>query len=88
MASAPEEPPREVQASMSQLALRIGALDDAVSELVRRLNPVMRQEPVGKGDCTANSGCSTPLADAILHNAYRVSGVNDNVRHILDLLEV
>jgi hypothetical protein len=89
LASAPEpEREREVQASMSQLSLHVSALDDSVSELLRRLSPVMRQEPAGKSECTGNPSISTPLADGIQHNAYRVSGVNDNVRHILHLLEV
>lgn len=73
---------------MSQLSLQVSALDDSVNELLRRLNPVMRQEPVGKSECIGNPSISTPLADGIQQSAYQVSGVNDNVRHILHLLEV
>lgn len=77
-----------VQESMGQLALQISTLDDSVHELLSRLQPVMRQIPVGKAECTENPCIDTPLANTIQQNAYRVAGVNDNVRHILSLLEV
>ena len=78
----------EVPNQISQLERMIEETCDAISSLRSKLTPVLRQQVTGRDESVKTPSALVPLATAIHQCHNRISGFNQDIRAIIEELEL
>lgn len=79
----------QVQGELGRQEVALAALGEALTELERRLMPVLRQpDETNLASLIEPQEVLAAIADNIRNNTYQISQSTDRVRNLLHLLEV